>query len=648
MVPRYGRRSYSQPSAPPVRRGEHALLNRSKAPRSNGRRYGNDRGGQRYSSARQITPGSIDRLELAWTYRTGTSEGPPGRSQSTPVFVDGLLYVTSALGRVAALDPDLGTAVWSFDPHVDTQSNYPDRTNRGVAVWRDASRAAGDPCARRVFYTPVDSRLIALDATTGKPCVGFGTNGEVDLVAGIRNPPSYRGEYAQTSPPTIIRDVVVVGSGVADNQRANAPSGVVRGFDARSGHLRWTWDPVPRAPNVPGYDTWEGPDAHASGAANVWSIGSADEERDLLFLPTSSASPDFYGGARAGSNLYSTSVVALRGTTGELVWHFQTVHHDIFDYDVPAQPVLFSFRSGSDAVPAVLQATKMGHVFVLNRLTGEPLLPVEERPVPASRVASEKAWPTQPFPLRPPPIVPQQLTARDAWGATSSEREWCRDRMRRLVSEGIFTPPSLEGSIVFPGNLGGAHWGGAAVDEARDLAIIPTNRLANVITLIPRDQDHAAVTPARRHHARRADRCTLWRQEGTIDCSERHALQSAAVGNADRHRRVDWHNQMGNAARILTVVEGQTGGAAVGIIRRWRRHTDGERFGVRCQHARWSLARVRCVERQANMGTPRAGSRACHANDVPVEGRTPICRYLCRRPRWVRHADRRLRRRLQP
>ena len=313
---------------------------------------------------------------------------------------------------------------------------------------------------------------------------------------GLLNAPSYKGEYAKTSPPTIIRDLVVVGSGVADNQRTNAPSGVVRAFDARSGQLRWSLGSrASRTPNLPGHDTWSGPEAHASGAANVWSIGSADEERILLFLPTSSASPDFYGGSRGGSNLYSTSVVALRGSTGELVWHFQTVHHDIFDYDVPAQPVLFSFRRGSEAIPAVLQVTKMGHVFVLDRLTGEPLLPVEERPVPASHIASEKPWPTQPFPLRPPPIVPQQLIAGDAWGATTAERDWCRDRMSRLRSDGIFTPPSIEGSIIFPGNLGGAHWGGAAVDGQRDIAIIPTNRLANVITLIPRDQ-YKPVSPA--------------------------------------------------------------------------------------------------------------------------------------------------------
>ncbi len=456
--------------------------------------YGNDKGGQRYSTARQITSASLDRVDVAWTYRTGISDGPPGRSQSTPVFVDGMLYVTSPLGRVAALDPDNGTAIWTFDPRVDPKPNYPDRTNRGVAVWRDQSQSTSEPCARRVFYTPVDGRLIALDSRTGHRCADFGANGEIDLSRDVLNGPEYTGEYATTSPPTLIRDLVVVGSGVADNQRANAPSGVVRAFDARTGQLRWSWDPVPRTSEKSGYDTWSGPDAHASGAANVWSIGSADEERDLLFLPTSSASPDFYGGTRIGTNLYSTSVVALRGSTGALVWHFQTVHHDIFDYDVPAQPVLFSFGTGADVVPAVLQVTKMGHVFVLNRLTGEPLLPVEERPVPASSISSEKAWPRQPFPLRPPPIVPQRLSASDAWGATGAEREWCRDRMSRLRSDGIFTPPSLEGSIIFPGNLGGAHWGGAAVDGQRGIAIIPTNRLANVITLIPRES-YKPVSP---------------------------------------------------------------------------------------------------------------------------------------------------------
>ena len=450
--------------------------------------YGNDRGGQRFSTARQITPGSLEDLEIAWTFRMGASEGPPGRSQSTPVFVGGQLYVTSPLGKVAALDPDRGTPMWLFDPKVDPYANYPDRTNRGVAVWEDPRRAPTERCARRVFYTPVDSRLIALDAKTGKPCSDFGAAGEVDLLTGVFNAPSYKGEYAQTSPPTLIGELVVVGSGVADNQRLTAPSGVVRAFDARSGLLRWSWDPVPRNQEADGYDTWAGTDSHHVGAGNVWSIGSADDAHDLLFLPTSSASPDFYGGGRVGRNDYSTSVVALRGSTGELVWHFQVVHHDIFDYDVPAQPVLFSFRRGDESIPALLQVTKMGHVFILNRLTGQPLVPVEERPVPGTSVTSERNWPTQPFPTQPPPIVPQRLTADDAWGATDADRVWCRERMSGLLSQGIFTPPSLEGSIIFPGNLGGAHWGGAAVDPERQVAIVPTNRLANVVTLIPRER----------------------------------------------------------------------------------------------------------------------------------------------------------------
>jgi quinoprotein glucose dehydrogenase len=456
--------------------------------------YGRDVGGTRYSPAAQVTRENVTQLEVAWVYRTGDfiRGGNGTRFEATPLVVEGTLYVSTPFGRVIALDPETGEEKWAFDPRIDLGGDYGDFTNRGLANWLDPAAAPGVPCRRRIYVAPIDARVIALDAATGAPCRDFGTDGQVDLNRDLVNEPTYKGEYLVTSPPTVIGDLVISGSAIADNQRVDAPSGVVRAFDARTGRLRWRWDPIPRQPSDPGYDTWRGPTAHRTGAANAWSLLSADSERDLVFVPVGSASPDFYGGERLGQNLFANSVVALRASTGKLVWHFQVVHHDLWDYDVPAQPVLVTLRRDGREVPALVQPTKMGHIFVLHRDTGEPLFPLEERPVPASTVPGEEAWPTQPFPTRPPPLVPQKLTADDAWGPTPADREACRRTLQNLRSEGIFTPPSLEGAIVYPGNIGGSNWGGVAVDPVRGVAIAPVNRLATAVRLVPReDYDRA-------------------------------------------------------------------------------------------------------------------------------------------------------------
>jgi quinoprotein glucose dehydrogenase len=260
---------------------------------------------------------------------------------------------------------------------------------------------------------------------------------------------------------------------------------VVRAFDARTGAQRWMWDPIPRHAGTPGAETWRGPNARRTGSANVWSGISVDTARDLVFLPTGSAAPDFYGGERLGQNLYANSLVALRASTGAYVWHFQAVHHDLWDYDLPAQPALVTVHRDGRDVPAVIIVSKMGHMFVLDRRTGVPLFPVEERPVPASDVPGEEAWPTQPVPVRPPPLVPQRLTAADVSG-TPADRAWCAQAVQGLRSDGMFTPPSLRGSILFPGNIGGSNWSGVATDEQRGVAVTPTNRLATIVRLIPR------------------------------------------------------------------------------------------------------------------------------------------------------------------
>jgi quinoprotein glucose dehydrogenase len=450
--------------------------------------YGADAGGSRYSPAAQIDRGNVGKLEVAWTYRTGDfTLGPDGtRFEATPLMVDGTLYLSTPFGRVLALDPERGSERWSYDPRIDLAADYGDFANRGVSVWLDAEKPAGSVCRRRVFVAPIDARLIALDAATGRPCADFGQAGQVDLKVGLVNPPLEPGEYQVTSPPALVGDLVVVGSAVGDNQRVDAPSGVVRAFDARSGRERWRFDPVPRTPGLPGYDTWRAPGGVRAGAANAWAPMSVDAERGLVFVPVGSASPDFYGGERLGANLYANSLVVLRAADGQPVWHFQTVHHDLWDYDLPAQPTLVTVRRDGREVPAVAQPTKRGLLFLFDRTTGAPLFPIEERPVPASDVPGEEAWPTQPFPTLPPPLVPLRLTADDAWGRTPEELEACRRRMAPLRAEGTFTPPSLQGTIIVPGNVGGSHWGAAAVDPERGLLVTPTNRLAFVVRLHPR------------------------------------------------------------------------------------------------------------------------------------------------------------------
>jgi quinoprotein glucose dehydrogenase len=452
--------------------------------------YGHDSGGTRHSPAAQITPANVSTLRVAWTYRTGDYAvgESAARFEATPLMVDGTLYLSTPFGRVIALDPDSGRELWNYDPRIDMSGDYGDFASRGVSTWTDSERPRDARCARTIYVGTIDARLIALDSESGQPCAEFGRGGTVDLNRDILRDPLYRGEYQVTSPPAILRDLVIIGSAIADNARADAPSGVVRAFDARSGALRWSWDPIPRSGGAAAA-TWRNESATRTGAANAWSLISVDAERDLVFVPVGSASPDFYGGERLGANLYANSVVALRGATGEVVWHFQVVHHDLWDYDVPAQPLLTDWNG----IPAVIQPTKMGHLFVLHRETGAPLVPVEERAVPKSDVPGEETSPTQPFPQNPA-LVPQALTANDAWGLTQEDRDWCAERIRALRFDGIFTPPSLQGTIIWPGNVGGSNWGSASIDASRGIVIAPTNRVAMVVTLIPR----AGLAEARR------------------------------------------------------------------------------------------------------------------------------------------------------
>ena len=433
-----------------------------------------------YTPLAQITRDNVTQLKVAWVYRTGEPLTPlegGGRApafEATPVYANGLIYIGTPYGKAIALDPETGKERWTFDARINHKGNFGDFANRGVSVWTDSEAGARAPCRSRVFFASIDAQLFALDALTGKPCSSFADKGRIDLTAGLRRGPEYVGEYEETSPPAVIGDLVVVGSAIADNHRADSVTGEVRAFDARTGALRWTWDPMPGNPQA--------------GAGNAWSRIIVDPDRGLVFLPTGSPSPDYYGGLRAGDNRHANSLVALEAKTGKLVWSFQTVHHDLWDYDLAGPPTLFTMRREGRNIDGVAAASKTGHLFLLDRATGKPLFSVEERAVPKSDVPGEEPSPTQPFPTAPPPLVPQKLQADDAWGASETDRTWCREQITALRSEGIFTPPSLNGTLVAPGNIGGMHWGGAAFAPEHGLLIAPTNRFVAVVRLIPRAQ----------------------------------------------------------------------------------------------------------------------------------------------------------------
>jgi quinoprotein glucose dehydrogenase len=474
--------------------------------------YGRDPGGQRFSPLTQINRSNVKSLTIAWTFRTGDAYAPkngskPTQFEATPLYVDGKLYLSTPLGRVIALDPVTGHQIWSYDPHINKDAGYGDYANRGVSTWKAPDGT------RRIYVATIDARLISLDAATGKPCSDFGDNGTINLRNGLRITPHWFSEYEETSPPAVVGRTLVVGSGIADNNFTNEASGEVRAFDAASGKLKWTWDPIPQDPHAVGADTWKNGSAARTGAANAWSVIAVDPDRNLVFIPTGSASPDYYGGERTGNNLFANSVVALRADTGERVWHFQTVHHDLWDYDVATPPLLFDMHRDGKTIPSIAIGSKTGNLFILNRETGVPVFGVEERPVPQSDVPGEVTSPTQPFPVKPLPITLQHIAASDAFGIDDADRNYCRDEMKKLRTGGIFTPPSLQGTLVLPGNIGGQNWGGMAYDPENHLLILPENHLAAEVRLIP-EADIDGMEAAR--HERRIDGdWEIARQRGT-------------------------------------------------------------------------------------------------------------------------------------
>ncbi len=456
--------------------------------------YGGAPGGGHYTSATQITAENVAQLGLAWSHRSGdfvsgsqgldeefTAESMSNRPTNfvvTPIMVNDTVYYCTPFNRVFALDPASGAERWVFDPEVDMSQEG--LTNcRAVSSWHDPQKTSG-PCRHRILLGTLDARLIAIDGATGQRCADFGNNGEVSLNAGQIEHGAE--EYSITSAPAVIGDLVVTGAFVIDSRRPDVPSGVVRAYDIRSGAFKWGWNPV-----HPEHAQADEAGVYTPGSSNVWSTISVDESLGLVIVPTGNSSPDYYGGDREGhKDYYSSSVVALNAVDGSVAWHYQTVHHDIWDFDIPAQPTLVDLTINGETRPAVVQVTKMGMTFVLDRETGAPLHPVEERPVPQEgAVPGEYLSPTQPFPVKPEPLHKLGLTPDDAWGFTFWDEGACREKLENLVTGPIYTPPSLQGTVYYPSPLGGNNWGAPAVDMQRKIMIANTKHMAFSVRLVP-------------------------------------------------------------------------------------------------------------------------------------------------------------------
>jgi quinoprotein glucose dehydrogenase len=453
--------------------------------------YGGTYGAQRYSPLSQITVANVGQLKQAWEFRTGDlpegSDGGDYSPENTPLKVGDTLFVCSAMGIVIGVDAATGKEEWRHDPEVSPDAIPYGATCRGVAYYAVPGAAADTACATRILWATLDARLIAVDARDGALCTEFGEAGQVNLEDGIGD--TVPGWYSVTSPPTIVRGVAVLGAQVKDGQAEDAPSGVVRGYDAVTGALAWAWDmgDESRTGAPP-----EG-EVYARGTPNMWTTASADEQLGLVYLPLGNSSVDYYGSNRSeAENRYATSLVAIDATTGRRAWHFQTVHHDVWDYDLGSQATLVDFPAETGTVPAIILPSKQGDLYVLDRRTGEPLAPFEERPVPQGGVEPDYLAPTQPFSLYHT-LARRNLTEADMWGMSPIDQLWCRIQFRQAAYDGMYTPPTSERFwIQYPGYNGGSDWGGIAIDPARGVIVANYNDMPNHNRLIPRAEADAA------------------------------------------------------------------------------------------------------------------------------------------------------------
>lgn len=441
---------------------------------SNWPTYLGDAASSHYSELKEINRKNVAQLEVAWTYHAGDGrKDNRSQIQCNPIIVDGVLYGTSPVLKLIALDASTGVERWRFDPFAADAGNASVGVNRGVVFWKDGSD-------RRILFT-ASQRLFCIDATTGKLVEGFGNAGTVDIREGLGREPKTLFVLANT-PGAIYQDLLILGTRVSEGPGPSAP-GHIRAYNVRTGKIEWTFRTIPQQ-GEPGYETWP-PDAYkTSGGANVWTGMAVDEKRGIVYCPTGSAAFDFWGGDRHGANLYANCLLALDAKTGKRIWHYQFVHHDLWDRDLPAPPNLLTVRHRGKKIDAVAQVTKSGHVFVFNRETGEPLFPIEERAVPPSKLQGEWAWPTQPIPVKPAPFSRQQFTEDLVTDLSPKSREAVLERLRKVNKHLLYSPPSTEGTIVFPGFDGGAEWGGAGVDPKRGILYVNGNEMPWILTMV--------------------------------------------------------------------------------------------------------------------------------------------------------------------
>jgi quinoprotein glucose dehydrogenase len=521
--------------------------------------YGGDVYGNRFSSLDQIDRNNVAQLKVAWEYHTrelGAGLASEGKLtfEATPVLAFGQLILETATNIVISLDPETGKERWRHDPRIDRTRRYGEAAARGVTVWEDTTPGKLGPCVRRVFTGTLDARLIALDAMTGKPCDDFGIDGVVDLSQGLRI--RDRGDYTITSPPAVFGGVVIVGSAIGDNRATDVERGIIRAYDTLTGAPKWAFDPLPDSPTHPAAASWNLDQARATGGGNAWGVMSVDPERGILYVPTGSASPDFYGGKRLGDNRFANSLLALDALTGQLRWHQQLVHHDLWDYDLAAQPALVEMERRGSPLSGVIQATKNGMLFIFDRETGKPLFPVNERVVPKSNMPGEVASPTQPISSVTPLVEHRALNAEDAWGLTFWDRAQCRKLIREHRNEGMFTPPDSRGTIMWPSYLGGVNWGGIAYDPRGQRVLAAVNHIATVVTLIaPADVD-------KQRDSGDYPRSEFARQRGAPYAMRREALLSpwglpctappwGTLVNVDlRTNRIAWQVPLGSTENL--------------------------------------------------------------------------------------------------
>ncbi|RUT34881.1 membrane-bound PQQ-dependent dehydrogenase, glucose/quinate/shikimate family [Arsenicitalea aurantiaca] len=456
--------------------------------------YGGTNHATRYSPLNQITRDNVDQLEVIWEFRTGDlPEGDEAfGNQNTPIKIGDRVLFCSALNKVFAVDAATGLEFWRYDPGVSTDAIGYNASCRGLAYYEAPNLTVGDLCATRVLMQTLDARLIALDVETGQLCADFGNGGIVNLLEGIGD--SAPGFYSPTSPPTVVRNIAVVGSQVSDGQTREAPSGVIRGYNAETGVLEWAWDlgqPDLELPLAEGQ-------VFTPGTPNMWTIASGDDALGLVYLPMGNSAVDYWGGDRSEEeNTYSSALVAIDVTSGEVEWFYQTVHYDIWDYDLGSQGTLVDFPTENGPVPAVILPTKQAQFFIFDRATGEPLVEIEERPVPQGGVEPERLSPTQPFVVDFPDVLKPDIEERHMWGTTPLDQLWCRIQYRQASYQGRYTPPTSETHwIQYPGYNGGSDWGGVAVDTQRNIMVTNYNDTPNYNRLVPREEvDEIGVVP---------------------------------------------------------------------------------------------------------------------------------------------------------